>query len=89
MTVLSDILGYVWTAAFLIGWIIVTYMFIQVAIKGRFGFWRRKANGKTWPPVRAETPARFWLVWFFMAGPFLFITFMFVVGLSASLGERF
>lgn len=89
MTLLSNIFGYAWTAALLLGWSIATYMFIQLAIKGRFWSWRRKANGKTWPPVRAETPVRFWIVWFFMAGPFLLITLLFVVGFSTSLAERF
>jgi hypothetical protein len=85
---LSDAFGYLWTALLLVGWIYVTIEFVRAAIKGRFWFWRRKANGKMWPPVRSETPVRFWLVWALMAGPFLLITSLILTGGMLALFQR-
>ena len=84
----SDFLGYLWTAIFAIGWLWLTYEFIRAAWTGRFWFWRRKAGGKTWPPVRAEQPIRVWMLWALMAFPFLFITSLGLAGVGlAVLGQ--
>ncbi len=69
-----DALGYLWFALFAGGWIYLTIELGCAAVHGRFWFWRRKANGRTWPPIRSESPIRFWVVWALMAGPFFFIT---------------
>jgi len=67
-----------------LGWLYMTVEFIRAAFIGRFPFWRRKADGRTWPPVRSESPVRFWFVWTFAAGPFLFITALALLGLFGS-----
>ena len=71
---MSTALGYIWGAMIVAGWVYLTIEYIRTAIRGRFPHWRRKANGKTWPPVRSEAPVRFWMAWCLMAVPFLFIT---------------
>ena len=85
--IMADALGYLWTALFSVGWIYLTVEFSRAAILGRFWFWRRKANSRTWPPVRSENPVRFWMVWALMAVPFLFITALMVfAAIHAALG---
>lgn len=78
---MTGIFSYLWGALFVGIWIYMTIEFVRSAITGRFWFWSRKSNGKTWPPVRSESPFRFWMIWTFMAGPFVFISFFGMVGL--------
>lgn len=73
---MADFFGYLWSAVFLFGWGYLTVELVRAAFKGRFWFWRKKATGRAWPPVRDEAPIRFWIVWFLLAGPFLLITFI-------------
>lgn len=76
--------GYLWTALFAAIWIYLTVEVIRTTIRGRFWFWRRKANGRTWPPARSESPVRFWMLWLLMAGPFLLITALMIAGLTGA-----
>ena len=71
---MSNAFEYIWSALFVGGWSYLSFEYIRAAIIGRFPYWRRKANGRTWPPVRSETPLRFWIAWSLLAIPFLFIT---------------
>ncbi len=76
-----DALGYLWSALFFGGYIYLTFELGRTAVRGRFWFWSRKANGRTWPPIRSESPIRFWVVWASMAGPIFFITALFLAAL--------
>lgn len=78
--------GYLWTALFAAAWICLTVEYVLAAVRGRFGFWRRKANGRTWPPTRSESPVRFWMLWLLTAWPFLLITALMFAALTGAAG---
>ena len=59
------------------GWLYMTAEYVRAAKRGKFAVWRRRANGATWPPVRAESPAKFWTYWALMGFPYLIGTFLF------------
>ena len=77
---LGDFLGYAFAALMLVGWLYLTVEYVRAAIRGRFSFWRRRAGKKTWPPVRAERPLAFWVIWTLMAGPILILTALMLTG---------
>jgi hypothetical protein len=54
-----------------VGWLYMTVEYYRAAKRGSFSVWRRKAGGATWPPVRAESPIKFWIYWAVMAWPYL------------------
>ena len=88
MNTFTNALSYIVFPFILIGWAYLTFEAIRSAWTGKFSYWHRKANGKIWPPVRAETPLRFWVVWTFLAGPFLFITLLMLSSLGIGLTQR-
>jgi hypothetical protein len=76
-------LEYIWTAIFVAGWLAVSGSMIRTAWTGKFWFGRKSANGRRWPPLRAESPTRFWGLWAALAWPFLVLPLMVVLGLVA------
>ena len=85
---MSTAFDYIWGALIVGGWVYLTFEYIRTAINGRFPYWRRKANGKAWPPVRSETPVRFWMTWCLLAIPFLLITAIFVAALIGTVWQN-
>ena len=83
----ADALDYLWSAVLAFGWICLILELSRAAIRGRFSFFRRKANGKVWPPIRSETPVRFWISWAAMAGPVAFISSLIVIAIITAAGE--
>ena len=84
----EDLLSYAVGALFLMGLLCVSVELIRAAFTGKFPYWRRKANGRRWPPLRSESSVRFWIAWTFMAGPILWITALATIGLvGAAFGE--
>ena len=79
---LVTLLEWLWTALFLVAWLYLSMMFAVTAWTGKFSYWRKKANGRGWPPLRSEAPLLFWFTWTFTAGPFLFLTMLVLAGLG-------
>jgi hypothetical protein len=75
---------YIWTAVFVVGWLTVSALMIQTAWSGKFWFYRKGAAGKIWPPLRANSPIRFWGVWTALAWPFLLLPPLAMLGWALS-----
>ncbi|GEM_PF-2698294 len=77
---LMTTLEYLWTAIFITVWFWLSFEMVKTARSGRFWFVKKSAAGKSWPPLRAEAPAKFWLVWSALAWPFLMLPLVIAVG---------
>jgi hypothetical protein len=73
---LAELGGYAFAALAFGGWLYVGMEYFRAAKLGRFSVWRRKAGGSTWPPMRSESPLKFWAYWLVMASPYLIVSFL-------------
>jgi hypothetical protein len=83
MTALSSAIGYIWTALLIAGLLASFAMVLITAWTGKF-WWSRVKNGRRWPPLRSESPVKFWILWMFYGSPLLLIALLVIGGLIAS-----
>ncbi|TFI56321.1 hypothetical protein E2493_20790 [Sphingomonas parva] len=76
-------LEYIWTAILVAAWLGVSTLMIRTAWSGKFWFGRKNAGGRRWPPLRAESPVRFWGLWAALSWPFLMLPLLIGIGLVA------
>ncbi len=88
MTSFSDALTYFWITLVGIIWLYLMAIHLRAAWTGQYPYWRRKLNGSKWPAIRTESPFRFWLIWFVLAWPIIFIPILALSGTAPNFIQR-